>query len=248
MYQQLIGLTLFISMATVNCVVNTVPCDFNKLCSCSGTTSPIREVNCLGLTINRIPKLPDNIHIYRLNIVNSPDVEYLLNNSLGLTLVSSLVVKRCGLLTIEPMAFNGTQSSLTTLDLSYNQLNNVPSLQGLTSLQWLSLKSNRLTNLNLNQWKHLFSSSLKELRNLIISDNLVTTIPDLIFNSITSLQSLDLDNNRIATIDGKPFPSSLTSLSLANNLLEKIPSEPLWSLNKLRWLNLRVCLISLLYH
>lgn len=55
------------------------------------------------------------------------------------------------------------------------------------------------------------------------------------------LLSLFLPFNRL---EGRPFPSSLTSLSLSQNLLESIPTNALVNLGNLTWLQLRGNLIK----
>lgn len=77
------------------------------------------------------------------------------------------------------------------------------------------------------------------LRSLILSDNHLTTITGQTFASLSNLDALDLDNNLIYRIEGKPFPGSLASLSLANNLLEKFPVNSFKVLKQLKWLQLR---------
>lgn len=77
------------------------------------------------------------------------------------------------------------------------------------------------------------------LRSLILSDNHLTTITGQTFAGLANLDALDLDNNLIHKIEGKPFPGSLASLSLANNLLEKFPVNSFKVLKQLKWLQLR---------
>ncbi|XP_074600267.1 uncharacterized protein LOC141854476 [Brevipalpus obovatus] len=294
------------------------PCEFYDQCSCSNQGNPIREVICVGLPSSTLPHLPPNVHIFRLNLINSPDIRSLPSRSFGRSLVSSFTFKRGKLVSIDANAFDGSEETLTTLDLSYNDLYEWPFsakiLSHFSVLQWLSLKGNKITQLNLshiryngvhdvsnnghhydntndhnnsknnnsiksrvhsepsnageyngnanngtstshqqqqqNDWTQSSSghnphhSRSSMIRNLILSNNLLTYIPDSLFIDLSQLQSLDLDNNRITDIHGRrPFPESLSSLSLANNLLDRVPTSCLRDLDRLRWFTLRGNLI-----
>ena len=90
-----------------------------------------------------------------------------------------------------------------------------------------------------DQQNESIDHGILSLRSLILSDNYLTTITGQTFASLTNLDALDLDNNLIFKIESKPFPVSLGSLSLANNLLEKLPVHSLRPLKQLKWLQLR---------
>lgn len=359
--------------------------------------SKLYEVTCLNLPFYNVPKLPSG-HLYRLNLINAKQLAHIKSSSFAQIQISSITITRSKVQVIDSDSFIGSESTLTALDLSGNELSEFPSaaLAKLSVLQWLSLKGNRIEEIKdlfshnykdsnkesryrvrrsfnkhnllnkLNDYKskarhrrvrrhdeyripenvdwvvtkkesdlkpperdqillkrtsrkrhhshakrnqnkarnQMFTSFdksskkideiskinsnqndtsnqkekriddgyqnddsyqvLKEdnqefdqnninqtdkndtiengilsLRSLLLSDNFLTSITGQTFTSLTNLEALDLNNNLIYKIEGRPFPPSLGSLSLANNLLEKFPVHSLRPLKQLRWLLLR---------
>ena len=131
----------------------------------------------------------------------------------------------------------GSLTSLTTLDLSDNQLSGtIPDLSSLTSLTTLNLRDNQLSgtipdlstltqlqtlNLSANQLSGTIPdlSTLTQLQTLNLRDNQLSgTIPDL--STLTQLQTLNLSDNRLSgTIPDLGALSSLTTLNLGENQL-----------------------------
>lgn len=163
--------------------------------------------------------------------------------------VSSFTLTGSKLVSLDESAFSGTEHTLTTLDLSDNHLNNFPTttITHLPLLQWLSLKGNEIEEIraaDMTFGGNDSSVGRQGLRTLLLSDNRLAVIHDGTFLQVQELQSLDLAGNMITKIEGRPFPASLTSLSLSQNLLESVPSNALSSLIHLRWLQLRGNLIT----
>ncbi|XP_078088551.1 toll-like receptor 7 [Mustelus asterias] len=99
--------------------------------------------------------------------------------------------------------------NLTYLDLSYNQLQQIPTdvYENLPrNLSYLSLSHN---SLNVVNWDKL--QFLKNLLTLDVSNNKLTVAPDRLYNSTTSLQKLLLSRNQISQLP-------VSFLTLANRI------------------------------
>ncbi|XP_052002306.1 leucine-rich repeat-containing G-protein coupled receptor 4 isoform X1 [Xyrauchen texanus] len=96
---------------------------------------------------------------------------------------------------------------LHTLDLSYNEIEDLPSFQDCVRLQDISLQQNQIQQIDRST-----------------------------FRSMTSLRVLDLSRNRIQFIHRDAFLSlsALTNLDLSLNSLASIPTEGLSALNQLK--------------
>ncbi|RWS27931.1 chaoptin-like protein [Leptotrombidium deliense] len=158
------------------------------------------------------------------------------------TKVSSFTLRRSKVSKIDAQTFSGTESTLTTLDLSNNQISEYPNeaFSKLPLLQWISLKANHISDIKV--------TSPSTLRTLLLSDNQLTVIQEQAFSDLQSLESLEIDGNGVTKIEGRPFASSLSSLSLAHNLLDRVPIDALHNLNNIKWLQFRGNLIKQLPH
>ncbi|KAF7688037.1 leucine-rich repeat-containing G-protein coupled receptor 4 [Silurus meridionalis] len=98
-------------------------------------------------------------------------------------------------------------SVLRTLDLSYNEIEELPSFQGCVSLQDITLQQNRIQQIERDT-----------------------------FHGLTNLRVLDLSRNKLKSIHPDAFHSlsALTSLDLSMNLLASIPTAGLIALNQLK--------------
>ncbi len=114
-------------------------------------------------------------------------------------------------------------TSLTHLDLEFNELSTLPAgiFDGLTSLTRLGLASNRITALPAGIFDGLTS-----LTRLNLTSNRIGTLPAGIFDGLTSLTRLDLDSNRITALPAGIFDglTSLTDLRLHFNRLSTLPA------------------------
>ncbi|CAH1265349.1 PODN [Branchiostoma lanceolatum] len=199
-----------------------------------------RKLEILKLSNNLISMIPNNV----FHITPKITEIHLANNSL-----SNFAV---------PQQVFYNLDDLTTLDLSGNYLNTVPSelpgnlrylflqqnyitdmkadMSHMGKLQWLVLGNNRLTS---RYFPHQIFGHLGELKHLDLSHNYLEEVPP---NLPRSLEFLYLNNNGIETIQedtfmGLPF---LKALDLSNNYLaeSRIASGSLRRLSALRSLNL----------
>ncbi|XP_076806262.1 vasorin-like [Clavelina lepadiformis] len=105
-----------------------------------------------------------------------------------------------------------------------NKITTIPdgSLSRLKSLRLLSLSSNRLND---SAFKPSLFLQLKQLENLELSDNRLTSIPRNAFAGMPNLVRIYLENNKISSIDSDALKnmSNLLELKLSNNRLSDFP-------------------------
>ncbi|XP_029902357.1 leucine-rich repeat-containing G-protein coupled receptor 5-like, partial [Myripristis murdjan] len=113
--------------------------------------------------------------------------------------------------------------NLQLLDLSYNQIQTLPSFSECESIQKIDLHHNEIEELAENTFHGLMS-----LRSLDLSWNRLSSVQTNCFSALPALVKLDLSSNQLAAL---PLINlqSLTHLRLAGNteLMELIPREHL---------------------
>ncbi|XP_026688431.1 chaoptin-like, partial [Diaphorina citri] len=116
--------------------------------------------------------------------------------------------------TIQHRAFMPLSNMLRYLDLSYNQLDEVPheALQALKNLDWLNLHSNQIAELETANWSPEIQN---KLTTLFIGENHIHQIENL--NGFRSILWLNMDSNLLQTLDS--LPKTMETLSVANNYL-----------------------------
>ncbi|KAM6980236.1 leucine-rich repeat-containing G-protein coupled receptor 4 [Aplochiton taeniatus] len=129
-----------------------------------------------------------------------------------------------GTINLESLTLTGTQVAslpsdlcedlkvLRTLDLSYNELKELPSFHGCLKLQEISLQHNHISKIDRDTFLGLSS-----LRLLDLSRNALTTIHRDAFLSLTMLTNLDLSLNALTTIPTTGL-GALNQLKLRGNL------------------------------
>jgi len=161
--------------------------------------------------------------------------------------LSKLDLSECGLSEIPDEVAKLTW--LQKLDLSYNKIIEINTLQGLTALTSLNLAGNQikeidalqklaaLTSLDLsgNQIKKIGAlQGLTTLTSLVLYSNQIKEID--VLQGLTALNSLVLFNNQIKEVDTLQGLTALTKLNLAGNQIKEI--EALQGLTALTSLNL----------
>ncbi|KAM7367395.1 hypothetical protein PAMP_015300 [Pampus punctatissimus] len=113
--------------------------------------------------------------------------------------------------------------NLQLLDLSYNQIQTLPSFSGCESIQKIDLHHNEIEELEENTFHGLMS-----LRSLDLSWNRLSTVKPNSFSALPALIKLDLSANQLSSLPLIGL-QSLTHLRLAGNaqLIELIPREDL---------------------
>ncbi|XP_065807190.1 leucine-rich repeat-containing G-protein coupled receptor 5 [Labrus bergylta] len=113
--------------------------------------------------------------------------------------------------------------NLQLLDLSYNQIESLPSFSGCESIHKIDLHHNKIEELEENTFHGLMS-----LRSLDLSWNKLSSVKPNSFSALPALSKLDLSSNRLSSLPLIGL-QSLTHLRLAGNmeLMELLPREDL---------------------
>ncbi len=115
-----------------------------------------------------------------------------------------------GISNIGENAFLGIGSSLTWMDLSYNQLTSIGENQFIgSSLTFLNIRNNYITSIGLNSFK-----GLNFLQTLDLQDNSIQSVSIGAFNDLLALTDLDLDTNQLQVLPKGIFNVSTTPSSL----------------------------------
>ncbi|XP_049854700.1 chaoptin-like [Schistocerca gregaria] len=243
------------------------PCSFNTMCSCkfgSHTDVPtvrfsappslhgLRDITCVGVPFSTMPELPAGSTISHVDVVGS-GLGVLEADALGGARVESLRLMSNSLLAVAPRAFSSSEEALKSVDLSYNELDEVPfeALQSLENLDWLNLHSNQIASLE-GDWRKTCGS----LTNMFVGENQLTELPAppqqsqdgtsppggprrSSLRDCSKLTWLNVDSNRLRALEGGALPPSLHTLSASHNLLTAFPGAALDALPGLSWLYLR---------
>ncbi|XP_022664397.1 protein artichoke-like isoform X2 [Varroa destructor] len=202
-------------------------CPFHAMCSCKSAM-----VTCVGI---RIFSLKDIFHrpqfIHRENEFSQIVVSRsgLLQLDWSPTQMVTLSLPKNSIYNISQGAFKGSESSLSSLDLSDNRLVALPDLTSLRALQWVNLQHNDFTELP-------EGFRYTNISTLFMSGNYIRTIsPDCLPDSLVTL---DLDGNQILNIEGNTLPPGLRALNLGNNIINAAPGHILHKLASLERLSL----------
>lgn len=161
--------------------------------------------------------------------------------------------------------------TLSLLDLSHNRISEVPdgAFETLNKLATLKLSDNNVTlhhgalrglegslkNLNLKGTRQkeipIAARGLRTLAFLDLSQNTIRKLPGpdgiSTFDGLDSLTALNLERNLIQTLEDNAFfgvRSTLSSLSLLNNLLPDFPTAAILTLSELRVLDIGFNLLT----
>ncbi|XP_077401856.1 transforming growth factor beta activator LRRC32 [Vanacampus margaritifer] len=123
--------------------------------------------------------------------------------------------------------FQSTRSAelyhLAFLDLSENKLPNFPLLPTNNVIRHLDLSRNRVRSVDAAETK-MPEMVLKHLRNLDLSYNLLTGLPQSFFRTMTSLEVLNVSNNCVAlfSITDKDLLPAAKTVNLSYNSLRRL--------------------------
>lgn len=115
-------------------------------------------------------------------------------------------------------------SGLQYLDLSYNHLVSIPqkSFEAQKELVELHLNHNKISSISNRTF-----DGLVKLKVLSLRGNFLEDLPDKLFSALPNLEELDLGKNRITRIDSAAFSGmpSLRVLYLDDNMLKNVPTS-----------------------
>ncbi|XP_039648351.1 leucine-rich repeat-containing G-protein coupled receptor 5-like, partial [Perca fluviatilis] len=230
--------------------LETLDLNYNSLVEFPTAIRSLSHLKELGFHSNNIQSIPEHaftgnpslitIFFYdnpiqsvgRSAFQNLPELRTLsLNGAADLTEFPDLTgTKSLESLTITGARITSLPSSvceqlpnLQLLDLSYNQIQTLPSFSGCESVQKIDLQHNEIEELEENTFHSLMS-----LRSLDLSWNRLSTVKPNSFSALPALTKLDLSSNQLSSLPLIGL-QSLTHLRLAGNtqLMELIPREDL---------------------
>ncbi|XP_059831981.1 leucine-rich repeat-containing G-protein coupled receptor 4 isoform X2 [Hypanus sabinus] len=153
------------------------------------------NLETLDLNYNNLMEFPEAIkslpHLKELgfhsnNIAVIPDKAFS-----GNPLLRTIHLYDNPILSVGISAFQNL-SELQSLDLSYNQIEELPSFHGCSALEEISLKHNEIKEIRTDTFQGLYS-----LHYLDLSKNQISTIHKNALTTLTELTSLDLSSNQL---------------------------------------------------
>ena len=227
-----------------------------------GCFNNVQQLRSLDLSYNRISILPEGIfnNLYQLAylFLNNNVISDISGISAHLSPLQYLEMSGNQTMDLPDRAFSYLQQ-LLHLDLSYNRISilrkgcfdNLPRLEylylnnneisdpsgisaNLTTLKYLDMSRNQIVDLPDRAFSYL-----QHLRYLILSYNRISVLRYGIFDNLTQLFSLDLNNNEISDLTGiSANLSQLTYLDLSRNQISDLPDRVFSYSNQLLHLNL----------
>lgn len=228
---------LYINNSTVNNLKDSI---FSNL--------KIHNIQISGCKIKNVSDkafLGQEDHLKNLNLQENDLIEIPIESLRSLTHLSLLDLSRNRITEVPDSAFE-TLTKLATLKLSDNNVTLSPgALQGLdNSLKNLNLKGTRQKSI---------PDAVRGLKNLAfldLSQNSLRDLPGLDnrdFDGLDSLTALNLERNLLQSLSENAFDgvkTTLSSLSLLNNLLPEFPTSALGELTELRVLDIGFNLLT----
>ncbi|XP_015910441.2 chaoptin [Parasteatoda tepidariorum] len=214
-------------------LIHKLPCPFHL---------SVHSLEKMELSNNLLTHLPECVFNGSFTIkelhVDFNFIRTLSARSFKGTKLERLVLANNRIINIHSDAFVGIETTLKTLDLSFNLLDLFPSaINDLKSLIYLSLKSNLLRQLGRGD----LHGCRGTLEILDLSGNMLHHVPKKTLKSLSKLVRLSLQDNRIHKIyrdDFEGWGQSLTMLSLANNKMTYLSGGSFIYLTKLKELKL----------
>ncbi|XP_033909384.3 leucine-rich repeat-containing G-protein coupled receptor 4-like [Acipenser ruthenus] len=222
--------------------LETLDLNYNNLIEFPGAIKSLPNLKELGFHSNNIAVIPEGafnrtpllraIHLYDnpLSFVGSSAFQ-------NLSELHSLVVRGAGMVqwfpnltgtvNLESITLTGTKISsipvtlcqdhkrLRTMDLSYNEISDLPSFQNCANLEEIALQHNQIKNIKADTFQGLAS-----LRLLDLSRNEISSVQRDAFISLSALTNLDLSFNELNSLPTAGL-TGLNQLKLAGNLALK---------------------------
>ncbi|XP_055917777.1 toll-like receptor 13 isoform X1 [Eupeodes corollae] len=184
--------------------------------------------------------------------------------------IRHLTIHNSSLAAIEENALSSLGKGLTQLDVSLNQLRNVPSqaLKNLHHLLILNLNHNKITNIHDKAFEGLdtleiltlyenqinsiepeaFRGLEKKLKRLNLGGNDLNLVPQKALSILDTLKKLEIQENKIKIIREGDFEGmeNLDSLILAHNMISTVPANVFSHLTLLNSLELEGNKISVI--
>ncbi|KRY92195.1 Leucine-rich repeat-containing protein egg-6, partial [Trichinella pseudospiralis] len=200
--------------------------------------SYIRELFLANNSLSAIPPLKMLPNLEKIDISNNALVdltEYAFEHNEALKVIRARNNK---ISILSPNSLNEVKNNLELLDLSGNQLIQVPAqnLRSFQKLRMLDLSDNFIDKI-----PNLQFMNMPELRDLRLGGNKIAEVMPLAFMNIPKLEVLNLTRNAIATMETNPIQQfeNLEILDLSWNKLNRLKASSFKELAKLKELHLQ---------
>ncbi|XP_040063471.1 leucine-rich repeat-containing protein 40 [Ixodes scapularis] len=224
--------------------LNILEINDNQLCGLPETMGKLGQLSKLNISRNKIESLPESffeLKELRQLIGHHNSISELSDDISNLSLMEMMDLSHNRLLSLP--ATIGFLSRLTNLNLSHNNLTELPPEMGsMNALQVLDVSVNKLRSLpepvgSLCHLEQLFVqqnelsalppfSGCGKLKELHAGSNGIRELPIEVIETLLSLRTLDLKNNRLKTLSPDiTMIQGLERLDLSNNDLASLPYE-----------------------
>ncbi|KAL4234539.1 hypothetical protein ACF0H5_006182 [Mactra antiquata] len=213
----------------------------------------LKQLQTIDLSNNRLGSIPDSFftdqtNLRSLSIAGNKNINNLRGASFqGLRNLRTFLATGCSIRTFENDFFPSI-STVDTLDLSHNDVQSLPNsanFKQMSSLRNLTLQGNKLTSLIDSQFAEM------DLDVLDLSSNMIGTVTPNAFMYLR-VRNLDLSNNALQTLPEylfQPISSELYSLKLNHNRqLTTLPSNIFDGMTKMQVLNISNCALETLHN
>ncbi|TNM90972.1 hypothetical protein fugu_003261 [Takifugu bimaculatus] len=218
--------------------LETLDLNFNSLTAFPRAVQALPKLKELGFHSNDITSIPEgafhnNPLLRTIHLYDNPLAFVGASAFQNLSELHSLMLRGANMMqdfpiltwtnNLESLTLSGTKISsipaelckdlklLRTLDLSYNKITEIPTLQGCVRLQEINFQHNRIGQIDRDTFQ-----GLSALRLLDLSRNEIRVIHRDAFLSLSALSNLDLSANSLALIPTTGL-SSLSQLKLSGN-------------------------------
>uniref|UniRef100_T1J2L8 LRRCT domain-containing protein n=1 Tax=Strigamia maritima TaxID=126957 RepID=T1J2L8_STRMM len=211
---------LLLVMAPLIATKRTCPLEKDLIpCRCQSRNKGGVDLTCERASLDAITRALDLMRETEQTIVylklRQSKIGHLPDNIFDNLDVKHIIMTNSSLTSVGKSAFAGLDNKLETMDLSQNQLRQIP---------------------------REALSKLHALVTLAINHNHIDEIPAKAFEGHQSLLRLSLFGNQIKTIDAHAFDGvdkKLARLNLGSNQLSSVPTDAIKGLQKLEWLELQ---------
>lgn len=216
---------------------------FNRLKSIQNQFKPgIRTLEYLSIFNNQIRSIDGQVFselvgLKHLDLGSNKLASIKETSFTGLINLQTLILNSNQLTSIKPTTFIPFKNSLQYLDLSYNELTQIPiELSNVNHLTVLDLSNNQIQSIT----QHTFTENvLKTLEILNLESNQIKTVQ---FPAFKSLNFLSLNHNQVTQLNGSLFKNmnlqSIKDLKVKYNLISQIAEDTFKGFSSLNSLDL----------